>query len=379
MIYDISRKKKLQDHTLREINDYRCKCKDKLTRKTMVAINKKIVNFENHSQQNIYLQGCLEEIVPTRFRPRTEVKSDARNRRVFKYYVTFKGKKIELCQQAFLAVHGIKRDRLKCKVQHFEKDITDSRGRGPSKIIYTEAVIKRIHSFIENIPVRASHYSRSSSKHRVYVDSHLNIATLHRDFLKQNTDLDVSVTYEKFREFFNTDFNISFAVPCKDICSTCEKFQVDIQSAEIMKDKDKVASLKSARELHLRKAEVFLKKYSSSEKEDKNMNKNKLSICFDFQKNLPLPVSNVTDEYYLRQLWLHNFGIHNLKENSATMYLFTENYAHKGPNEVITALDDYFLNHKIQDQTHLEIFCDNCFSQNKNRLIFRSVVCERLV
>ncbi|CAG5015489.1 unnamed protein product [Parnassius apollo] len=137
-----------------------------------------------------------------------------------------------------------------------------------------------------------------------------------------------------------------------------------------MKDKDKVASLKLERELHLRKAEVFLKKCSSSEKEDKNVNKNKLSICFDIQKNLPLPVTNVTDEYYLRQLWLHNFGIHNLKENSATTYLFTENYAHKGPNEVITALDDYFLHHKIPDQTHLEIFCYNCFSQNKNRFIF---------
>ncbi|CAG5026675.1 unnamed protein product [Parnassius apollo] len=58
--------------------------------------------------------------------------------------------------------------------------------------------------------------------------------------------------------------------PRKDICSTCEKFQVDIQSAEIMKDKDKVSSLKSERELHLRKGEVFLKKCSSSEKEDKN-------------------------------------------------------------------------------------------------------------
>ncbi|CAG4998263.1 unnamed protein product [Parnassius apollo] len=89
-----------------------------------------------------------------------------------------------------------------------------------------------------------------------------------------------------------TDSNISLKnindeirVLRKDICSTCEKFQVDIQSAEIMKEKDKVASLKSERELHLRKAKVFLKKCSSV-KEDKNVNKNKLSICFDFQKNI---------------------------------------------------------------------------------------------
>lgn len=52
------------------------------------------------------------------------------------------------------------------------------------------------------------------------------------------------------------------------------------------------------------------------------------------------------------------------------MYLYTENYGQKGPNEVITALADYIEHNKLPEHTHLDLFCDNCFSQNKNRYLF---------
>lgn len=81
-------------------------------------------------------------------------------------------------------------------------------------------------------------------------------------------------------------------------------------------------------------------------------------------------MTNITDEYYLRQLWLHNFGVHNLSQNTAAMFLLTENYAHKGPNEVITALEYYVTKEKTLNQNQLDLYCDNCYSQNKNRYIF---------
>lgn len=52
------------------------------------------------------------------------------------------------------------------------------------------------------------------------------------------------------------------------------------------------------------------------------------------------------------------------------MYLYTEQYALKGPNEVISALNDYIENNKSPTHTELEIYCDNCYSQNKNRYLF---------
>lgn len=81
-------------------------------------------------------------------------------------------------------------------------------------------------------------------------------------------------------------------------------------------------------------------------------------------------MTNVGDEYYLRQLWMHNFGIHNLTDNTATMYLYTENYALKWPNVVISALSDFIDTNKKPTQTKLEIYCDNCYGQKKNKYVF---------
>ena len=91
-------------------------------------------------------------------------------------------------------------------------------------------------------------------------------------------------------------------------------------------------------------------------------------IAMDFQKNLPLSLTGVSQEYYKRQLWLHNFCIHDNMHNCATMYLYAEHYAAKGPNEVISCLNHYITGLPAHI-TKLHIFADNCFSQNKNRYL----------
>lgn len=360
---NIAKKKNVKNHIRREIPTCRCKCKEKLSEKEAISIFDKFISFSSHTDQNIYLQGCLQETNPARFRP-TKSPTKARPRKVFKYHVSLKKRTVELCQQAFLAIHGIKRERLQRKVQQKNKDITDLRGK-QSHSIYSQDVIKKVHKFIEGIPARESHYSRESSKHKKYVDSNLSVAELHRKFKHDNPDIEIK--YSKFNEIFNKDFNIAFGHPRKDICATCEKLKVQIDFATVNKEVSRLNSLKVEKELHLRKAETFFKSITKAESDKQN---HKLSLCFDYQKNLALPVTNVSIEYYSRQLWLHNFGVHNLSDNTASMYLYTENYGLKGPNEVITALADYIEHKKLPEHTHLELFCDNCFSQNKNRYLF---------
>jgi hypothetical protein len=76
-------------------------------------------------------------------------------------------------------------------------------------------------------------------------------------------------------------------------------------------------------------------------------------FCYDFQKNLQTPVTNVCLEYYLRKFYFYNFGIHDLKSNNVVMFLYLENYAKKGCNQTISF-----------------IFSDNCLSQNKNKFLW---------
>ena len=90
-------------------------------------------------------------------------------------------------------------------------------------------------------------------------------------------------------------------------------------------------------------------------------------IAIDFQKNLPLTLTGVTQEFYKRQLWIHNFCIYDCVNENATMLLYVEHYARKGRNEVISYLD-YFISTLPSSMKKLKIFADNCFSQNKNKL-----------
>jgi hypothetical protein len=87
-------------------------------------------------------------------------------------------------------------------------------------------------------------------------------------------------------------------------------------------------------------------------------------------KHLSLPITKTNLEYYLSKISIHNFGIHDLKSNKATMFLYSENYSAKGPNEVISCIN-YYLNSILDKNVkQIHIFSDNCYSQNKNKYLW---------
>ncbi len=93
------------------------------------------------------------------------------------------------------------------------------------------------------------------------------------------------------------------------------------------------------------------------------------ALCFDYQKNLPLPVTNAGPEYYKRQLWIHNFDVYDFSVGIGTMFFYSEHYAKKGPNEVLSCLEYFLKTHVPDGVKHLHLFADNCFGQNKNRFM----------
>lgn len=94
------------------------------------------------------------------------------------------------------------------------------------------------------------------------------------------------------------------------------------------------------------------------------------AICIDFMQNLQLPNLPVQETFYLRQLTVNVFCIHNLKDNTSVFYLYHEGLAGKGPNEVCSFISDY-INSCLKDVEHLHVFSDGCFGQNKNHSLLR--------
>lgn len=67
-------------------------------------------------------------------------------------------------------------------------------------------------------------------------------------------------------------------------------------------------------------------------------------ICIDYMANISLPCIPVQDTYYLRQLTVNAFGIHNLATRQSTVFIYDEGEGGKGSNKVCTMLNWYIEN-----------------------------------
>lgn len=91
-------------------------------------------------------------------------------------------------------------------------------------------------------------------------------------------------------------------------------------------------------------------------------------ITFDLQQNLPVPTLTHGPMFYLRQLWVYNFGIHNCSKGTAVMCMWDETIAGRGAGEIISCLMQYIS--KLPPSVKaLTCYSDSCFGQNKNSQI----------
>jgi hypothetical protein len=320
---------------------------------------------QNHNRANDYLKGL---VIPQAIKRRRMSKNESQKpkSKSFEYFIELKTGRKKVCKTAFCQLHNITKSRLNRKVLTNRESTEDLRGKHQNqwnKI--PQEVVDDVNDFIDNLPARESHYSPKTEKTKKYLNSDLNISKLYNNFISIYPEYDKVVSYDFFKYHFKK-FNIGFGFPRSDICSECELFSVKLNSLEKPSDEHKV--LQENLDKHLSEAQKFYE----FQNEVKNLIKkdNTISaISMDFEKNLPLPVSKVSFEYYLRQLWLQNFCIHDMSSGQSNMFLYSEHYANKGPNEVISLLNFYFSSISNSIKT-IYIFSDNSFSQNKNRYIW---------
>ena len=66
-----------------------------------------------------------------------------------------------------------------------------------------------------------------------------------------------------------------------------------------------------------------------------------LVITFDLQQNLHVPTLTHSSMFYLHQVWVYNFGIHDCGTGSATMCIWNGTIAGRGAHEIISCLLHY--------------------------------------
>ena len=120
-----------------------------------------------------------------------------------------------VCKTAFLSIFGVSNGRLGRALESQASSggvpHTDKRGRHVPANKTPQEKLQFIKEHIEKFPCYESHYSRNENPNRKYLSPSLSIAKmyhLYKDHCTENGVVPVSEW--KYREVFNTSFNLSF-------------------------------------------------------------------------------------------------------------------------------------------------------------------------
>lgn len=338
------------------------------------SVKNKILNYyqsmKSKEQQNEYLKSV---VIPKMLIQK--IGTIAPRTSNFEYFAQFCDEnnqnlivRKKICKTAFLMLHRIKESRLRKKIYRNRSDSEDKRGKHNSHYKIPLEVEEDIREFIENYPSRESHYSPSVKTGRKYIESTKNISILFDEFIEKFYEYKNYINYHFFYHIFKS-CNVGFGFPRSDLCCVCEEFNVKIKSAENEKSDSIENELRVKLNEHQFEANIFYELqnyYKNLAKSDKNF----AVLSMDYEKNFFLPITKVSVEYYSRQLSIHNFGIHDMGEGKANMFMYSENFSMKGPNETISILNFYLSNKINQNIKKICIFSDNCFAQMKNRYLW---------
>lgn len=214
--------------------------------------------------------------------------------------------------------------------------------------------------FISSFKANESHYGRNNST-KVYLPSELNVKKMWRMYLLGHNE-DMHVTLSLFRRVFCTNFNISFATPAVDECSTCLSLQHKISIEQNDENKD---DLKLKLQCHKREAKCFFE-HLKQNPDDCYL------LSFDCQKNLVLPKLSDQSAYYSRQFYCYNLSVvkgvssESLKPENVSIYSWSEDEAKKSSNEVASTVFNELVNSDLTNYTSIRLVADGCAGQNKN-------------
>lgn len=382
---DVAKKLRLSSHEVGE--DCKCvrlKCFINTSEAERKFLIKQFNEIDSHNAQNAYLCSLMNMHVIKRRRPRANEVDAKFHERSFSYHIKIKRESgivaVSVCAKAFRAIYGISKKKLEY-IQRSLKDTghapKDKRGlhhNRPNRL--SEETINKVKEHIASFKGRTSHYSYERTK-KIYLPEELNLQKMHNLYQEKYSQNPIS--YERYRQIFVNNFNISFGYPRSDTCSTCDEFSAKMKALqkEIPRNEKHRCKIESEKkrltvenEFHKKRAEIFYERKRQARRKARSSDSYE-AIALDYQHNLPIPNISTNDVYFKRQLSLYNFNIHTLSTGVSVFYAYPQTVARKGADEVVSMLHHFITTVLNPAVRHLEIFCDSCPGQNKNYTMLR--------
>lgn len=345
-----------------------CKCKLSCSSLRLEYRQEQFRQFQEmgeYSKQQAYLFRLIHpQVIKRRRHGKYEHPGESRRQHSFHYYLLLRGgSEVRVCLKTFCNTFGISARRVQLigeKIVRGEMECKDKRGGAHTtfrKQEWREKVMEHIKSF----PTLDSHYSRSRNPQKKFLSPDLNVSRMYRSFLEKycHGDMKPPVSRQWYNEFFLTQFNLSFARPRVDTCSTCDRLTMQ------MKTGDKEAAV--TREFHHRQAEAASNAMCADTEHAKS-SEHTIVISFDMQQQMYLPSLTHSEMYFSRQIACCNLGIHDEATGMGTMCLWLETVVGRGSLEVAHCLHKY-LSTLTTHKKKLILWSDNCAGQNKNQVL----------
>lgn len=277
-----------------------------------------------------------------------------------------RGVQHDVCRDFFMNCLQITASRVLGAIRSDEKNpsASEKRGRNPPANKTKDTEIEAVRQFIDSIPKYESHYGRSDSE-RKYLHHSLNLSKLYHEYKENREKMNQTfVSDHIFREIFNTEYNLSFKRRHTDTCKKCDEINTSLNSSLTpVKIKDQ---LQQDQKAHHDLVMKINSNFKSDVIEAKESDGKLLVFTFDLQKALETPLLTTSVAFYKRQLWTYNLCIVDEVKNISYMYIWSEDIASRGGQEIGSCLLKHFKENVSSDASKMILYSDSCSGQNKN-------------
>lgn len=336
-------------------------CQDRVSKEQRQKLFSEFWKIENHSRKWDFIGRHV-----TVMKKKVETTNwESRRSYSHNYCLRFDNTEIKVCKKMFLDTFDISDTWIQTTSKKMGTTgyiSADKRGKHENHHRMNENVRNSVIEHINMFPRVPSHYVRKESK-REYLEERLSIRKMHmmyKTWMTNNEKTEIA-SERQYRQLFNTEFNISFHKTKKDRCDLCESWENANSDEKII--------LKEKYESHILNKQL-IRQQKDLDKKEAQTDKLLCVSCFDLQKVLNVPRGETSAFYYKRALSVFNFTIFDIGNTKDYCYLWTEETAKKGANEIGSCLLEFIKHKSVEGIKEFRFYSDNCSGQNRNRFIF---------
>lgn len=347
-------------------NTCKLKCFQKLDEDTRSEIFNKFWEIGDHSKQYDFISNHVVKIN----KKRTITEGESRRSFTYIYHLPCiqnnQNSKLIVCKQMFLNTLSCGPKMIRTAVSKSSETVNfalvDNRGRhNHHKTSIDPEMIKSICDHVNSFEPVDSHYCRKDST-KLYLDGSLSFTrmfNLYKEWYDPTKYGTKCESLRQYRDVVNKNINLSFHQPKKDQCHVCHSYKHSPITPEVKENfENHINNKKLSRSL------------KQKDKHDSQNNPKIFCATFDLQKVLLAPSGEISLFYYCKRLKVHNLSVFDVGNLVGTCYLWNEQIAMKGSNEIASCVYDITKLKTKEGCDDFKFWSDNCTGQNRNRIMF---------